>query len=382
MPINVYTGLMRSGKSYEVVSEVIVPAIRGGRRVVTNVDGISEEKIHQYLKTKHSDDDETLYGAIVHVTNTQVFDTEFFPYYDDHKGAHTDTIVQPGDLVCIDEAWRFWGATDCKVHKNHRSFFLEHGHFTNPATNVACDLVLMIQDLNTLERKLKSIVAFNFRTHKKVSLGMGSTYSLNMWEGHKQAKGALIGNWVRKYKKEIFPLYSSFKGGAEGVMVNADRRQNVFTNRKLWGMLALLIVGAVVCFWNVWKFFHPGELGKDGKPLKTPSTASAPAAGTSSAPSAVSPSVALVPTYSEVWRVSGSFYARGQSWVVMVNQVGAVRLGSPSEFHSAGLAQIGDIDGAKVTSWSGAAPRPVGFTAPSLSSSQSAPAPSAFEARK
>lgn len=37
MPINIYTGLMRSGKSYEVVSEVIVPAIRKGRRVVTNV---------------------------------------------------------------------------------------------------------------------------------------------------------------------------------------------------------------------------------------------------------------------------------------------------------------------------------------------------------
>jgi len=64
----------------------------------------------------------------------------------------------------------------------------------------------------------------------------------------------------------------------------------------------------------------------------------------------------------------------------MVNQAGTVRLGSPSEFHSAGLAQIGDIDGAKVTSWSGGAPRPAGFTAPSLSSS--VPAPSAFEARK
>lgn len=43
MPINVYTGLMRSGKSYEVVSEVIVPPIRAGRNVVTNVDGISED---------------------------------------------------------------------------------------------------------------------------------------------------------------------------------------------------------------------------------------------------------------------------------------------------------------------------------------------------
>lgn len=389
MPINVYTGLMRSGKSYEVVSEVIVPAIRTGRRVVTNVDGISQEKIHEYLKLKNPDDDESLYGSVLHVGNTQVFDPEFFPYYDDHKGAHTDTVVQPGDLVCIDEAWRFWGATDCRLHKNHRSFFLEHGHFTNEKTNVACDLVLMIQDMNTLNRFVKNVVAFNFRTHKKVSLGLGGTYSLNMWEGHKQVKGALIGNWIRKYKKDVFPLYSSFKGGAEGVMVNADRRQNIFTNKKLWFMLGLLIVGAVVCFYNVWKFFNPGELGKDGRPVKSGSSSSSPAGGKSSAaPVAVSPvvsSAAPVPVFSEAWRVSGSFLANGQVWVVLVNSVGVSRLVSPSEVRGVGMLQLGDIDGARVAAWTG-----VTRSASSVSSPAPASAPavapasslSAFEVKK
>lgn len=361
MPINVYTGLMRSGKSYEVVSEVIAPAIRGGRRVVTNVDGISEEKIHQYLKATNQHDDESLYGAVVHVTNTQVFEPDFFPYYDDHKGAHTDTIVQPGDLVCIDEAWRFWGS-DCKLHKNHKSFFLEHGHFTNEKTKVACDLVLMIQDMNTLSRFLKPVIAFNFRTHKKVALGMGNTYSLNMWEGSKQVKATLIGNWIRKYRTEIFPLYSSFKGGAEGVMVNADRRQNIFTSKKLWFMLTLLIVGAVVCFWNVWKFFHPVELGKDGKSGKPSTVALAPAGSLSS----LVPSVAPAPGFSDVWRIAGTFLANGEMRVVLVNASGAFRLASPSEFSGSGLAQIGDIDGSRVSTWTGVVAR----------SSSSVPSPS------
>jgi zona occludens toxin len=43
MPITAYTGLMGSGKSYECVSSVIVPAIKKGRRVVTNVDGIDSD---------------------------------------------------------------------------------------------------------------------------------------------------------------------------------------------------------------------------------------------------------------------------------------------------------------------------------------------------
>ena len=60
MPINVYTGLMRSGKSYEVVSEVILEAIAKGRRVVTNVDGISNDLIRAYVAQKRGIELETL----------------------------------------------------------------------------------------------------------------------------------------------------------------------------------------------------------------------------------------------------------------------------------------------------------------------------------
>ncbi len=359
MPINVYTGLMRSGKSYEVVSEVVVPAIRSGRRVVTNIDGISQEKIHAYLKEKYSGDDEGEYGAVVHVDNSKVFEPDFFPYYDDQKGAHTDTTVQPGDLVCIDEAWRFWGATDCKIHKNHRSFFLEHGHFINPETNIACDLVLMIQDMNTLNRFVKVVVAFNFRTHKKVALGMGNTYSLTMWEGYKQSKTTKIGNWVRKYKKDVFPLYSSFKGGGNGVLVNADSRQNVLASKKLWFGAIAMIVALYVCGMNAYKFFNPGELGQDGKPLVSATKATQPAQAVSSSGAPLPLTSQPAPShrsFSEVWRIVGSFEAKGLSWIVVVNQAGVVRLESPSQFSGDGLVRIGEIDGGKVTSWSGVLP--------------------------
>ena len=257
MPINVYTGLMRSGKSYEVVSEVIIPAVAAGRRVVTNVDGIDNDLIREYIfETKNIPIDRL--GTVVHCDNEDVFKPDFFPYYDDKKSAITDTFVEAGDLVCIDEAWRFWG-TDCKINKNHRSFFLEHGHFVNPVTFVSCDLVMMIQDMGTLHRSVKAVVAFSFRTHKKISLGMSNTYSVNMWEGSKMTKGGLIGSWVRRYRKEIFPLYSSFKGGVEGKVVNTDKRQNTLNNPKLWIILAVAILGGGFAIKNVWGFFHPKE---------------------------------------------------------------------------------------------------------------------------
>ena len=353
MPINVYTGLMRSGKSFEVVSEVILNAIAQGRRVVTNVDGISNDLIRQYVADKRNLAMETL-GTIVHVTNEDVFKDDFFPYYDNAKSSHTDTIVQPGDLVCIDEAWRFWPASGAKIHKNHQSFFLEHGHFTHPDTGVACDLVLMVQDMSTINRFIKNVVAFNFRTHKKISLGMGNTYSVNMWEGSKQNKATLIGNWVRKYNKEIFPLYSSFKGGADGKTVNVDARQNIFSNPKLWFMVGIAIIGGSMSFYGVWRFFNPSTTNTSSasanKPSATPSNSGAAGIGMPQ------PDKPATPPFSDIWRITGSFSAKGQYFVVLTNPAGQVRVESPSMFQGSGYSQIGEIDGARTTAWSATTP--------------------------
>ncbi|RZI43724.1 zonula occludens toxin [Herbaspirillum sp. HC18] len=354
MPINVYTGLMRSGKTYEVVSEVIVPAVLSGRDVVTNTDGISEERIHAYLSEKHPAKDSSRFGRIRHVSNEDVFKPDFLPYYDDGKAAHTDTIVQPGDLVCIDEGWRFWG-TDCKLHKHHKSFFLEHGHFTHPETGVACDLVLMIQDMGTLHRFVKNVVAFSFRTHKKVSLGMSNTYSVTMWEGYKQTKYSSVGNWVRRYNKAIFPLYSSFKGGADGKLVNADARQNILKNKGLWILIALVAFVGVVGVLGVRWFFNGSRFaGNTQESAKTAQGASSPTpANKSSSIPEKSPSA----RFNESWRIVGRYMTDGQSWVVVANSIDRLRIDSPSRYSNQGMATVGEIDGERVTVWSGAVPQ-------------------------
>lgn len=348
MPINVYTGLQRSGKSYEVVSNPICEAIAQGRRVVTNVDGISNDLVRAYVAKTKKLDIETL-GHVVHVVNADVFKPDFLPYFDDDKTAHTNTTCQPGDLVCIDEAWRFWG-TDCKLEKNHKSFFLEHGHFTDEKTGVACDLVLMIQDMGTLHRFVKNVVAFSFRTHKKVSLGMTNTYSVQMWESHKMTKGTLIGNWVRKYNKEVFPLYSSFKGGADGKMVNADSRQNIFNNKWLWIKLGLALVVGIFAIRNVWHFFHP----VDPKPAAVAGEKGAPGAA-----GAAGVSGGSAPVFSPEWRIVGTVTVNGKGMVLVADTSGRIRVESPSVFQLSGLARMGQIDGQRVTTFSGVAAKSV-----------------------
>jgi len=115
MPINAYTGLMGSGKSFECVVSVILPAICAGRRVVTNVDGIDNDACRAYCHEKFDIPIEDL-GHIFHCKNEDVTKPNFLPH-----GSSQETFCLPGDMVCIDEAWRFWG-TDCKILKEHAIF--------------------------------------------------------------------------------------------------------------------------------------------------------------------------------------------------------------------------------------------------------------------
>lgn len=45
MAISAYIGIPGSGKSYEAVCNVIIPAFTSGRRVVTNIYGLQKDKI-------------------------------------------------------------------------------------------------------------------------------------------------------------------------------------------------------------------------------------------------------------------------------------------------------------------------------------------------
>ncbi len=270
MAVNVYTGVMGSGKSFEVTLNVIVPAVLKSRRIVTNIDGISEEKIHAYLRKKNPNHQEEL-GSIVHVSDEDVSKPGFFP-----DGANQDapSIVKAGDMVVIDEAWRFW-STDKKLSPEHMQFFRMHRHFSHADTGVSCDLALVFQAIGDVHRLLRAVVEINFRTTKLKTLGLNRSYRIEFWEGGKQTKSCLVGRRVTRYDKQIFPLYKSY-AGVGGTEVAVDSRQNVFNNPRLW-LLCLLLCGASgYSFWFLWGFFHPAAPKTKGEVAVFPSSRAAP----------------------------------------------------------------------------------------------------------
>lgn len=351
MPINTYTGLMGSGKSYECVSSVIVPAVKAGRRVVTNVDGIDSDAIRAYCHDKFGVPMEQL-GEVVHCTNDDVPKASFLPH-----GQEVDTFCQPGDIICIDEAWRFWG-TDCKLLPEHKVFFREHRHFVHPDTKVCCDLVLMVQDITDLHRTLRVVVEVTFRTTKIKTLGWSKTYRVEMWEGYKLTAKGRVSVENKRYDNEIFPLYSSYTGGT-GKELQVDSRQNVLRSPKLW----FLAIGVVLLFgWGIYTIlgFFNGSRAKTNAATGNQSVSALPATSPSS--TGQMPVAAARSGVSSTWRLVGTFQAQGKQFVIVESQGGRIRLEHPSAFMNAGATMVGEVDGQRVNAWSG--PQPIAGAKP------------------
>lgn len=337
MAINAYTGLQGSGKSFEVIRSVVIEAIAAGRNVVTNIDGISEEQIHLYLMKQRDADPDSL-GHVIHVGNDRVKESAFFP---DEGQPDLCAVVQPGDLVAIDEAWRFWG-TDCgKFSHEHMQFFRMHRHYTHPITGVACDVVLMTQDITGLHRNLRNVIEFSFLMTKLKSLGLTRMYRVQIYEGWKQNKKTQIDVHNKKYDPEIFPLYKSYAGG-QGKENAIDKRANILTNKKLW-LIAFFVVAFIsVGIWNTWRFFHrSSQVQPSAAVAQNPQQAVKQQAP-----------VAVSPVFSDRWRVVGRYEVDGMSWVVIANQQNRLRVESASVFTNSGMSTIGVVDGANVTVWS------------------------------
>lgn len=349
MAINCYVGLMGTGKSYEVVSSVIVTAIAGGRRVVSNIAGLNNDAIREYCAAKFKLEAEQL-GSVVNVTDEQVRSVEFFPDHSAAEGAPCSAIVRPGDLVAIDEAYKIWGS-DEKILPAHRVFFREHRHYTHPETGVSCDLVLMTQDIGDLHRSLRAVIGNSFKTHKAKGIGLDSVYTITMWEGWKQHAKHIVKDWTKTYDPQIFPLYKSYAGTKQGKELNADSRMNIFADRRMRIKIIAFVLIALFILWRLgswwWGKTHPdAQKPFTGRPV---ASTAPPAPGAQLAAKPAAP----ISNSSPDFRIAGSLVAGGAAYVVLVGP-GGVRLVPESGFVGVGFAQSGTVDGHVVTRVSGA----------------------------
>lgn len=238
MSIYAYVGLPRSGKTYSVVEHQILPALKAGRRIATNIP-----LKWDVVRAEFPDCD------IVEVP-TQKVQVEPASIYD---------YVTPGTILILDEVWRLFpaGLKANHVPEPFRKLLAEHGHMVDAQGN-ACQIVLVTQDLKQISAFARQLVETTFRTTKLTTVGLNGQYRVDVYTGPAEGPMPPRQQWQRDmfghYREAVYRFYESHtmrEDPTQSGKVNErsmDRRANILKRPIVaFGAVAVvvLLVGGV-----------------------------------------------------------------------------------------------------------------------------------------
>ncbi len=352
MAIDAYTGLPGSGKSYSVVKFAILPSLKQGREVITNIP---------LTELAHSE----FPGLIRQLPHD---------WYQDEKLFES---VPNGSVVVLDELWRRWpkGMPASKVPFRDKEFLAEHRHLVDENGN-STRIVLVTQDLDQIAAFATMLVDTTYQSVKLSALGSSKRFRVDIYsgaaKGQRPPKSRLLRQVFDKYEKTIHQYYQSATKSLTGLVGDeskADKRATIWRSPLMIFMLCSpFLLGFVV--YQMVQFFANGMSFKGPEPepvaevmpMMNPEPdqlpQSLPVVDRPVAPPAAAP-VASV-QYSAVWRVAGYIKRKDPDTqrmadAVMLKSLAGIRYVALDECEqiSMGFDYQCNIDGSLVTPWSG-----------------------------
>lgn len=344
MAIKAYVGIMGSGKTFEVASVVILGALRDGRRVVSNIAGLNESVYREILEAEGVDPEKI--GWIEAVTHEAVMEPLFFRT-DKDLDQDDDCFIQPGDLVAIDEIWRFWDGFS-KPPERFMNFVRMHRQFVHPVSGLTCELVLITQDVMDIGRKVRAVIEQTYRMEKATAVGSTKRYRVDIFEGGK-TRGKPLRQLFKTYEAKFFPLYQSHsqkqEGSADAKEKSVDNRGNILKGALFKIVLPVAVLLGGLGFYLVWGFFHRGEAAK---PVAAKENEKAVAASPALRPERGPGDV------SDKWHVHGWYSGPSGMVLVLMDNDGRLRhVYQPPNYRLAGLDVSVILDGEGITKYSG-----------------------------
>lgn len=277
MSIHAYTGLPGSGKSYNVVGNVVVPALREKRVVVTNIP--------------------------LHMEALR----EMFPVADVREldlakvAAEPDLLEEyapPGSVLIMDELWRLFpaGQKVNQVPEQFKSILAEHRHRVDEVGR-SMQIVFVTQDLAQIGAFARQLVEQTFLHTKLGHLGASGSFRVRIFHGPvtgaNPGKNSEIRMILGKYRPEIYRLYKSHTmsqasgDGADESVV--DKRGNIWRRPGIWIAAVLCVAAAVWAVFGLKSVFgsdsvlvseslkHAGVQRSVNRPIQTAGESSAAA---------------------------------------------------------------------------------------------------------
>ncbi|MBP0049847.1 hypothetical protein H9C73_14030 [Marinobacterium sp. AK62] len=346
MSVSAYTGLPGSGKSYGVVENVILPCLKDGRPIVTNLP-LKLGELQEWCRKN---------GApmpridIVDLSEVAKSVEEGF------------LSMRYGAVHVFDEIWRVWpsGQKVTQCPEGHREYFAEHRHQVDAAGR-STEIVLITQDLSQIASWVRNFVDETYRAQKLNHVGQDKRYRVDVYQGavtgQQPPESRRLRQFYGKYQPEVYQLYQSATKAQNSGMhgagkeVKADKRANILKSPKILASLIGAPILGVVALISVFSMLQSGfvtgaqteDLEPEVKPSAPPQVFNMkqkPSASASTAQAQPKPKPepqfddpdGRLPAPSDDWKLVGSVRIPDGFFYVVRNTVG-YRYIDPSACH-------------------------------------------------
>lgn len=211
-----HEGLPGSGKSYAAVQDYLLPAVKAGQTVWTNIKGINHEAIALYC------------GIDVEQAQNLV---QIIPW---EKTKDAADIVTNDALVIIDEVQDFWPVSNKPLSPRDMEFVTQHRQ--RGLELVACGQVM--RDVHSLwKRRVERKVMFV----NQEAVGKPNNYLWTSYNATQPEVFQEIASGTGEYKPEVYSCYKSHADGVKRTQKTKDDRFNPFkailNSKFVWAYL-------------------------------------------------------------------------------------------------------------------------------------------------
>ncbi|MEZ8292001.1 zonular occludens toxin domain-containing protein [Vibrio sp. 10N.237.312.B06] len=222
------------GKSYEAVAFQVLPALKEGRKVITNLP-LQVDHFAAVLGNEVRDLIVVVDGKLNDFGSMERPFSKVADYNDDWKNDKGQ-----GPLFVVDEAHM------TLPNKNLNTEILEwyslHRHY-------GVDIVLVTQNLRKIHRDIKDMIEVTYYCAKNTALGSNSTYTRKVRSG---ASGDVVNTSIRKYESAYFPFYKSHT--ASNSSVTEAMAADIVPLWKRWPVIGSVILLSFGLFLSVYAF--------------------------------------------------------------------------------------------------------------------------------
>lgn len=246
------SGRPGGGKTYEAVAYHIIPAIKDGRKVITNITlnidwfvKIFGVEVRELIKIVD--------GRLTDFGSTSRPFSQIEDYSDEWRNENGQ-----GPLYVVDEA--HMSLPSRGLPAPILEWYSIHRHY-------GVDIILLTQNLRKLHRDIKDMVEVTYRCTKNTAMGSDKSYTKKVQDG---CNGEVVNTATRFYKSEFFPFYKSHSQSNKAVVEAQAKDIRPFWKR--WPVVgAALLLGVGLPF-NIWAWWSGGEEPANPVPEQTQQT--------------------------------------------------------------------------------------------------------------